>query len=86
MITDEISERFYPGVTCTTDNNPLSHILLIFKYYIYISKRKTNTKYQYSNSQFNKSKEKREANKRYYQYKRSIQKKWCITDNILPVP
>ena len=50
------------------DNNLLSHILLIFKYYIYISKRKTNTEYRYSNSQFNKSKEKGEANKHcYYQ-------------------
>ena len=48
------------------DNNLLSHILLIFKYYIYISKRKTNTEYRYSNSQFNKSKEKGEANKHWY--------------------
>ena len=53
-ITAEMSERFYPAVTYTTatvktailglyneanDNyNLLRHILLIFKYYIYISR------------------------------------------------
>ena len=38
--------------------------------------RKTNTKYRYSNSQLNKSKEKGEANKHcYHQQKKSIQKK-----------
>ena len=51
-ITDEISKRFYPAVTYTTDchswtdneangnYNLLNHILLIFKYYIYISREK----------------------------------------------
>ena len=44
-ITDEITERFYPAVTYTypeaNDNyNLLSHISLIFKYYIYISREK----------------------------------------------
>ena len=49
---DEISEWFYPAITYTTDShswshkeaddnyNLLSHILLIFKYYIYISREK----------------------------------------------
>ena len=64
------SQTAIPGLyNEANDNyNLLSHILLIFKYYIYISKRKTNTKYRYSTSQFNKSKEKGEANKHcYYQ-------------------
>ena len=50
-ITDKISERFCPAVTYTTDchslyneandnYNRLNHILLIFKYYIYISREK----------------------------------------------
>ena len=44
----------------------LSHILLIFEYHIYISKKKTNIKDRYSNTQFNKSKDEGEANKHWY--------------------
>ena len=61
----------------SNDNyNLLSHILLIFKYHIHISREKPNTKYRYPNSQFNKIKEKGEANKHWYhQQMRSIHKK-----------
>ena len=45
-----------------------------------------NTKYRCSNSQFNKSKEKGEANKHCAISKREThKKKWCFTNNILPV-
>ena len=40
------------------NDNFLNHILLIFKYYIYISREKSNIKYRYFNSQLNKSKKK----------------------------
>ena len=45
-----------------------------------------NTKYPYSNSQFNKSKEKAKQISIVTITKReAYEKKWCITDKILPV-
>ena len=46
--------------------NLLNHILLIFKYHIYISREKRILNID----QFNKSKEKGEANKHWYHHKR----------------
>ena len=43
--------------------NLLGHILLIFKYYIYISREKHIQNYRYSIFQFNEAKEKREPYK-----------------------
>ena len=96
-VTDEISERFYPAVTYTTgilglyneanDNyNLLSHILVIFKYYTYLSREKRIRNIDILIANFMKVKKREKQisiatiNKR-----ETFKKKWCITDNILPV-
>ena len=68
------------------DNYNLGHILLILKYYIYISRKKRTLNIDILIANLRKVK-KRETqlsigiiNKR-----EAYKKKWCITDNILPV-
>ena len=68
------------------NHNLLSHILLIFKYYVYISREKRNLNMDILIANLTKVKKREKQIKHWYhQYKRSIQKKWCIEDNILPV-
>lgn len=57
--------------TVCSRSNLLGHILLTFKYYIYISREKHILNYRYSIFQFNEAKEKREP------YKTEAQKKRC---------
>ena len=67
-------------------DNLLNHILLIFKYYIYISreKRTLNINVVIANLIEVKKREKQISivtiNKR-----KACKKKWCVTDNTLPV-
>ena len=80
-ITDEISERFYPVITYTIDLD--LDILGLYNDTTFLD---CTTKYQYSNSQFNKIKKREKQisivtiNKR-----EAYKKKFCITNNILPV-
>ena len=76
------------GLYIETNDNyiVLSHILLIFKYYSYISREKPTLNINILIA--NLIKTKKRANKHCYHQiinKRQAYKKLCITDNILPV-
>ena len=97
-ITDEISEQFYPAVTipqttilglyneANDSYNLLSHILLIFKYYIYISREKRilNIDILIANLIKVKKREK-QISIVIINETEAYKKKWCITDSILPL-
>ena len=101
-ITDEIAERFYPAVTHTTDchtwtvlglhneandnYNLLTHILLIFKCYIYRSREKWTLNIHIPIANLIKVKKRQKQISIVTITKReAYEKKWCITDKILPV-
>ena len=66
--------------------NLLSHILLIFKYYIYISREKRILNIDILIANLIKTKKREKQISIFTINKREpYKKKWCITDNILPV-
>ena len=66
--------------------NLLSHILLIFKYYIYISREKRILNIDILIANLIKAKKREKQISIFTINKRdAYKKKWCITDNILPV-
>ena len=66
--------------------NLLSHILLIFKYYIYISREKRILNIDILIANLIKAKKREKQISIFTINKRDAYKKeWCITDNILPV-
>ena len=71
----------------SNDNyNLLSHILLIFKYYIYISREKRTLKRDIIIANLIKIKKKEKQISIVTINKRKAYKKWgCVTDNNLPV-
>ena len=65
--------------------NLLSHILLIFKYYIYISREKRILNIDILIANLIKVKKRENQISILLSIKEKHTKKWCITDNILPV-
>ena len=65
--------------------NLLSHILLIFKYYKYILRERQTLNIDILIANLIKVKKREKQISIGTIQKRSMQKKWCITDKILPV-